>query len=144
MRILLAFLLLLSAGCAKKVSSSGNWESISKLNLFTEHNIQREKYHLASFQMNLDLDFSAQKHAQWMAARNKLTHQGFENRVEGKWMTMGENIAWNQVTEAQVVEDWMNSSGHRANILNKSFVKIGFGYAEASDGSLYWCVIFGG
>lgn len=53
----------------------------------------------------------------------------------------GENIAWGQKTPAQVMEGWMNSAGHRANILNKSFTRIGVGYYQ-SGGTNYWTQIF--
>ena len=51
----------------------------------------------------------------------------------------GENIARGQATPAAVVNAWMNSSGHRANILNSSFTHIGVGYV--SDGK-YWTQMF--
>ena len=51
----------------------------------------------------------------------------------------GENIAVGYKTPEAVVDAWMNSSGHRANILNKSFTAIGVGYV--SDGS-YWTQMF--
>lgn len=51
----------------------------------------------------------------------------------------GENIARGQRTPAAVVNAWMNSSGHRANILNASFTHIGVGYVE--DGH-YWTQMF--
>lgn len=60
-----------------------------------------------------------------------------------KYSTAGENIAWNQRTEKEVVRDWMDSSGHRANIMNRNFTKVGFGVARAKNGSLYWCTVFG-
>lgn len=53
----------------------------------------------------------------------------------------GENIAWGQRTPEQVMEGWMNSSGHRANILNPSFTRIGVGYYQAR-GSNYWTQLF--
>ena len=57
------------------------------------------------------------------------------------YKTAGENIAKGQKTPSQVVNAWMNSSGHRANILNASFTKIGVGYV--SDGN-YWTQMFTG
>ena len=48
----------------------------------------------------------------------------------------GENAAWGQVTPEEVVNDWMNSEGHRANILNPDAHKMGFGYY--SDNSSEW------
>lgn len=54
----------------------------------------------------------------------------------------GENIASGQKTAADVMNSWMNSSGHRANILNSTYNKIGVGVAKDSNGSLYWTQIF--
>lgn len=55
------------------------------------------------------------------------------------YRTAGENIARGQRTPQEVMNDWMNSSGHRANILNASFTQIGVGYV--SDGN-YWTQMF--
>lgn len=55
------------------------------------------------------------------------------------YRTAGENIARGQTTPAAVVNAWMNSSGHRANILNASFTHIGVGYV--ADGK-YWTQMF--
>lgn len=51
----------------------------------------------------------------------------------------GENIAKGQTTPQAVVNAWMNSSGHRANILNNAFTKIGVGYV---DSGRYWTQMF--
>ena len=53
----------------------------------------------------------------------------------------GENIAYGYATPAQVVNGWMNSEGHRKNILSASFSKIGIGCYE-SRGVLYWSQFF--
>ena len=58
-----------------------------------------------------------------------------------KYGSAGENIARGQATPAAVVNAWMNSSGHRANILNSSFTHIGVGYV--ADGK-YWTQMFVG
>ena len=55
------------------------------------------------------------------------------------YRTAGENIAQGYKTPQAVVDGWMNSSGHRANILNASFTQIGVGYV--ADGS-YWTQMF--
>lgn len=55
------------------------------------------------------------------------------------YRTAGENIARGQATPEAVVKAWMNSSGHRANILNASFTHIGVGYV--ADGK-YWTQMF--
>ena len=55
------------------------------------------------------------------------------------YRTAGENIAAGQRTPKAVVDAWMNSSGHRANILNASYTQIGVGYV--ADGN-YWTQMF--
>lgn len=54
----------------------------------------------------------------------------------------GENIAWGQKTPQEVVTGWMNSPGHRANIMNKNYVHIGVGNVQNSAGTQYWVQIF--
>ncbi len=53
----------------------------------------------------------------------------------------GENIAYGQSTPEAVVQAWMNSSGHRANILSSSFTTIGVGYTVV-NGTAYWAQLF--
>lgn len=53
----------------------------------------------------------------------------------------GENIAYGQRTPQQVMNAWMNSSGHRANILNEDFTTIGVGYTVI-NGTAYWAQLF--
>ena len=55
------------------------------------------------------------------------------------YRTAGENIAYGQRTPQQVVDGWMNSSGHRANILNAAYTQIGVGYVAAGH---YWTQMF--
>lgn len=54
----------------------------------------------------------------------------------------GENIAWGQKTPEQVVNAWMNSAGHRANIMNKNFTTLGVGYVQNTNGTPYWVQLF--
>lgn len=54
----------------------------------------------------------------------------------------GENIAWGQTSPEQVMNGWMNSDGHRANILNKNFKNIGIGYYQDANGRNYWVQLF--
>lgn len=64
-----------------------------------------------------------------------LQEQGINYRMSG------ENIAWGQRSPEQVMEAWMNSSGHRANILRESFTHIGVGYYQ-ENGVNYWTQLF--
>ena len=54
----------------------------------------------------------------------------------------GENIAYGQTTPQQVMEGWMNSSGHRANILNANYTSIGVGHYKNGAGVDYWAQLF--
>jgi uncharacterized YkwD family protein/spore coat assembly protein SafA len=58
------------------------------------------------------------------------------------YRTAAENIAQGQTTAQAVVTAWMNSPGHRANILNKSMTHIGVGYAKGGSGRHYWTQMF--
>lgn len=53
----------------------------------------------------------------------------------------GENIAYGQSSPAAVVQAWMNSSGHRTNILSRDFTTIGVGYTVV-NGTAYWSQFF--
>lgn len=54
----------------------------------------------------------------------------------------GENIAYGQNSPEKVMEGWMNSSGHRANILNSSYTSIGVGHYQNTSGVNYWTQLF--
>ncbi len=59
-----------------------------------------------------------------------------------RFSSAGENIAYGQQTPAAVMNSWMNSSGHRANILSPSYTHIGVGLAKSSSGVYYWTQMF--
>jgi uncharacterized YkwD family protein len=54
------------------------------------------------------------------------------------YMAAGENIAKGQPTSAAVMSSWMNSPGHKANILSENFTEIGVGVAKDANGTIYW------
>lgn len=54
----------------------------------------------------------------------------------------GENIAYGQRSPEEVVNAWMNSEGHRANIMSKNFTTIGIGYYQTANGTKYWSQLF--
>ncbi len=101
------------------------------------------------------LDSAAQSHTDQMVQYNFVGHSGWDGssvfqRVtrEGfPWTTAGENVAAGQRDAAVVVNGWMNSSGHRANILSSAFQEIGLGYGFTDAASnaypYYWTQVFG-
>lgn len=54
----------------------------------------------------------------------------------------GENIAYGQTSPSQVMNSWMNSSGHRANILSKNYTRIGIAHYTDASGTDYWVQLF--
>ncbi|MHB9856843.1 sigma-70 family RNA polymerase sigma factor [Streptomyces sp. YIM S03343] len=99
---------------------------------------------------NAQLEQAAQAHSDDMAARNFFEHTNPDGADPGqritaagyRWSTYGENIAEGQQTPQEVMDAWMNSSGHRANILNCSFKDIGVGVHRGSGGP-WWTQDFG-
>jgi uncharacterized protein YkwD len=69
----------------------------------------------------------------------RMEHAGYEYRAAG------ENIAAGQSTPQEVVEGWLQSPGHCANIMSPDFTQIGVGYVSAPEGALphYWTQVFG-
>lgn len=100
------------------------------------------------------LDLAAQRHSEDMAQRGYFDHVSPEGLDPGdritstgyRWSRYGENIAAGYPTAERVVEGWMNSPGHRANILNCDFQEIGVGYAlrQVSGGrdEAQWTQVF--
>jgi uncharacterized protein YkwD len=100
--------------------------------------------------VNDKLSTAARKHAEWMAKNNTMSHNQGRRTVADRakaegygWNYVGENIAMGYTDVNSVFEGWMNSAGHRANIMNRNYKDIGFGVATTSKGTLYWCVVFG-
>ncbi|MFA5675638.1 MAG: LysM peptidoglycan-binding domain-containing protein [Christensenellales bacterium] len=59
-----------------------------------------------------------------------------------RFSAAGENIAYGQRTAEEVMRTWMNSAGHKANILSQAYTNIGIGVAKAANGTLYWTQMF--
>ena len=94
----------------------------------------------------------AASHSADMANRNYFSHNSPEgvtpfNRIKNagiSYKSAGENIAAGQDTPEAVVDAWMNSDGHRANILNKNFTKMGVGCVYGGSYGIYWTQLFTG
>jgi uncharacterized protein YkwD len=112
---------------------------------------------LAPLKLNSELNAAAQAHSQDMAQNDYFSHTGKNGslpwdraKVVGyEAQSMGENIAAGQTTPESVVQGWINSPGHRANLLNANYKELGVGYflLENDTGSVnykrYWTQLFG-
>ena len=116
-------------------------------------NAQRRQSGLATLTVNARLTQAAQIQADQMVRAGLLAHvlpnatyPRPEDRLDAvsyDWEVFAENLASGQPTPAAAVTDWMRSSGHRDNILNRSITEMGAGYARDSNGRAYWAQVFG-
>ncbi|WP_069860657.1 CAP domain-containing protein [Streptomyces malaysiensis] len=114
-------------------------------------NAERAAARLAPLAQDPRLAAAAQAHSDDMVARDFYSHTGPEghqpwDRARAAGAThrgIGENIACGQRSPAEVVRGWMDSPGHRANILKPDFTHIGVGHATGSRAGTYWTQVFG-
>ena len=105
---------------------------------------------MSTLKMDSAISNVARAKSKDMAVNNYFAHQSPTYGSAGdmlrqfgiSWSAWGENIASGQRTPEIVVNAWMNSPGHRANILSNNFSKIGVGYVTNSNGTPYWTQIF--
>ncbi|MEU5656750.1 sigma-70 family RNA polymerase sigma factor [Streptomyces sp. NPDC047737] len=108
-------------------------------------NTERAKAGCPSVSGNSLLATAASRHSADMVARNYFSHTSLDGTDPGaritaagyRWSTYGENIAKGQQTAESVMDSWMNSEGHRANILNCAFKEIGVGREDSSSGPVW-------
>lgn len=111
-------------------------------------NKERATAGCSALTVNEKLTKAAQDHSADMAAHSNMSHTGSDGSDPGQritragytWRTYGENVAYGYSTPEKVMEGWMNSPGHRQNILNCSFKEIGIGLAQPNR---YWTQSFG-
>jgi uncharacterized protein YkwD len=116
-------------------------------------NAERAKAGCGPLSVNATLTAVAQAHSQDMATNDYFDHNSQDGRTPFdrmtaagyRYSTAAENIAAGQRTPQDVMTAWMNSPGHRANILNCALKEIGVGYAtdSASRYGVYWTQDFG-
>jgi uncharacterized protein YkwD len=113
-------------------------------------NAEREKEGLKPLRPSLTLFKVARAHSANMAEQMKLSHEldgkKPRDRVKGagyRYYFTGENIAQGQVGLKYVVKGWMDSEGHRKNILSPNYTEIGLGRAVDTNGEAYYTQVFG-
>lgn len=103
-------------------------------------NDERTRKGLPGLEFAQDLQDEALRWARSMAGRNDFRHRSDVGENIQNWQSVGENIAYDDDVR-RAHEGLMDSTGHRANILNKKYDKIGIGIVK--KGSIYWiCQIF--
>jgi uncharacterized protein YkwD len=102
-------------------------------NIIERTNAERARYGLPPLAADVDLVKSARNHAIWMTTYQRLQHTN---------QPVAENIAMGQRDSQEVLNSWMNSSGHRANILNGGHRRIGVAAYRTVQGTIFWCQQF--
>ncbi|WP_082892743.1 SafA/ExsA family spore coat assembly protein [Rossellomorea aquimaris] len=113
-------------------------------------NQERAKTGLSPLKENWELSRVARYKSEDMAAKNYFSHTSptygspFQMIKDFgiSYRAAGENIAAGQKTPAEVVKAWMNSEGHRKNIMSNTFTEIGVGYVKGGSYGHYWTQMF--
>lgn len=113
--------------------------------LFKLHNEQRTQRGFSELIIDNRLSIAAAKHASWMCDHKTMSHSGLNGtnhadriKTEGyKSSYSGENVAFGYTSAKAVFDGWMNSRGHRTNILSARYMHVGFGMKGN-----YWCTVF--
>ena len=113
-------------------SSSSKW-MLLELEMIKLTNEERVKRGRKTLEIGESLMKTSRAHADWMASKQRHIHSSYG---------VAENIAMGDGNPQAVVRGWMNSSGHRANMLNSRHKKIGVAGYRASSGRIYWCQQF--
>ncbi len=119
----------------------GKAMSLSQQTLLQETNEERQVKDLSALALNADLARAAQAKAEDMVRRNYWSHNTpdgsppwvFIADTSYSYQKAGENLAFGFADSDTTVRAWMNSTGHRANILDSAYQEVGFGYADSDN-----------
>jgi hypothetical protein len=106
-------------------------------------NTFRAQHKLPALKQTAALNNTARAHAADMARRNSLDHDGFTQRMNG-YSRAAENVAYGCADADCTYRMWVNSSGHRQNMLMVGLTHYGLGSATASNGRRYWALELAG
>jgi uncharacterized protein YkwD len=118
--------------------------------LVEAHNRERTEAKRPPLRANAKLTAAARDHARDMAEHQKLSHEGGDGSDPSKrvkrrgyqYQEIAENVANGQTSVGEVMRTWMDSPGHRKNILG-DFTEMGAAVVEDAQGRFYWCVDLG-
>jgi uncharacterized protein YkwD len=99
--------------------------------MLVEVNQQRANNGAGPLQIDMNLQFATRRHAWTMATQHSMYHPANCGR---------ENVACGQATCDSAIRTWMNSSGHRANLLYRGATRLGITGYVSSSGRCYWCM----
>ena len=135
LHIAIALLAMALAGCGS-FSLTGTPEIATSLNGF------RASHGLSQLRTDGTLIALASEHSADMARRDSLDHDGFMTS-RGPRGARAENVAYGCKDPACVVQQWVNSSGHRKNMLIPGLTRYGLASATSPSGRKYWALLVG-
>jgi uncharacterized protein YkwD len=140
-----ALALLLATGTAAAPAEAQTRAGKYAKQAFVATNANRADRDLKALKPNDCLHRAAVRQAKKMAQREQMFHQDLGAVMERCHLNMaGENVAYGYPNGRSVVNDgWMNSEGHRDNILNPKFRLMGIGARKGHDGNWYVAQVFG-
>jgi len=165
--IIISFLMLF-VGAINAQSCATGKETVKSIDTKIEKeilrltNIERQKHGLKKLQLDKKLSYSARYHAKDMAVNDYFEHDSYYRNSNGKlkracdtferisafvdYNSKAENISAGRTGAKATVDGWMSSSGHRKNILNKNYTRLGVGYyySEDAEYKTYYVQNFGG
>ncbi|MGD9562588.1 MAG: CAP domain-containing protein [Pyrinomonadaceae bacterium] len=149
------------AGYSRSVGSSFASEAVTpaaaralERDAFQLINAERARSGLTTLSWNDKIAGVARLHSGNMARFNFFSHRGLDGRMVderadelnmGPWRAIGENIAFMKGFDdpvAMAVEKWLNSPGHRKNLLNPDWTETGVGLSVTQDGKYYFTQVF--
>lgn len=140
--VLVAFMFLATASLAVEVRPTSTKTTTPETtdlhsveaSILEKTNAERKRFGLKPLTISQPLIDSARGHASWMCRTGNLVHTT---------KPVGENIAMGQRSATEALRSWMDSPGHRANILNPRYTQIGIAaYQAGEDRPIYWCQQF--
>ncbi|HLW64510.1 MAG TPA: CAP domain-containing protein [Gemmataceae bacterium] len=147
---LAALLLLTAAALAQKPAPEPEpYLSPEEKTLLQLTNEARKKDSLPELKVNARLMKAARSHSANMAKHERAEHELDDKKPADRvkeagyaFGLLGENVAFGQLTPAEVMNVWLKSDEHRAVILDKDYVDVGMAVAKSAKGTLYWTQLF--
>ena len=135
LHIAITLVTLALAGCGS-LSLTGTPEIATSLNGF------RAAHGLSQLRTDSTLIALASEHSADMARRDSLDHDGFMTH-RGPRGARAENVAYGCKDPACTIQQWVNSSGHRKNMLIPGLTRYGLASATSASGRTYWTLLVG-
>ena len=145
--IVVSALMVLLAACGTKMPTGD--EAGASIAAASEVSMIRRTHGLSTLKPDAKLEKAALQQARYMASSGKMEHttrrgRDFVSRLKEHGIDSGaENLAHGRMDLEKVFDMWMESEGHRRNMLDGRFDRFGLAYVTEDDGRRYWAMVIG-